>query len=55
MSMNEPLAGEPTQPRPASYHPGHPWYYLPRGDNQPPLPVADRSGQVCRVRFSRAP
>lgn len=21
------------------YHPGHPWYYCARGDNQPPIPV----------------
>lgn len=44
----EPLLDQPTpvesnssdeQPAGPLYHPGHPWYYLPQGDNLPPVPV----------------
>ncbi len=43
-----PPTAEPDAPQPASssvppspprYRPGHPWYYLPDGDHQPPLPA----------------
>ncbi len=36
---------------PVHYDPGHPWYYLKRGDNRPPMPVDQipPAAQDCRI------
>jgi len=54
-SAYEPYAGigsdRPIAPRTLQYDPGHPWFYLARGDGQQPVPLSEIPARKCDGRF----